>query len=214
MGPRPARAAVLLDRDGTIVRHVPYLSRPDQLELLPGAASGLRTLREAGFALVLVTNQAGVAHGYFTEEDVRRVHARLQHLLAEQGAPLDAIYYCPHHPQGQGAYRRDCACRKPGTALLERAAHDLGLDLSRSVVVGDRETDVIAGARLGCRTVLVRTGYGQSMLDAGLVDGVLDYAADDLPAAAAWIVRSVGGGAFRVPEPGARAGQEREGERG
>jgi D-glycero-D-manno-heptose 1,7-bisphosphate phosphatase len=182
---------------------VPYLSRPDQLELLPGAVHGLRRLRAAGFVVVVVTNQAGVARGYYGEEDVLEVHACLQQMLARQGAAVDAFYYCPHHPQGRGAFGRDCACRKPGTALHERAALELGLDLDRSYVVGDRETDLLAGARLGCRTVLVRTGYGGSVLEAGLVDGIVDHVADDLQAAAEWIVDTAHPGTRRaLPKEG------------
>lgn len=183
------RRAVFLDRDGTIIRQVTYLFRPEQVELLPGAAEGLRALREHGYLLVVVTNQSGVARGIFAEADIVRVHDRLQTLLCEQGAGIDAYYYCPHYPEGQGIYRRACDCRKPGTGLLERATRDLGLDPAQSYVVGDRETDVLAGARMGCRTVLVRTGYGQQMLDGGDLDDLVpDHVAEDLGDAAAWIV--------------------------
>jgi D-glycero-D-manno-heptose 1,7-bisphosphate phosphatase len=192
--------AVFLDRDGTIVREVEYLARPEQLALLPGAAEGMRRLREAGYRgyrgyrLVIVTNQAGVARGYFDEDDVRRVHERLREMLREQGADVDAVYYCPHHPQGQGAYRRECPCRKPGTGMFERAARELGLDLARSVVVGDKVTDLLPGVELGCRTVLVRTGYGQSLLDAGALDDVpVDHVSDDLLDTAEWVLsQSIG----------------------
>jgi D-glycero-D-manno-heptose 1,7-bisphosphate phosphatase len=171
------------------VREVEYLARPEQLALLPGAAEGMRRLREAGYYLVIVTNQAGVARGYFSEEDVRRVHERLREMLREQGADVDAIYYCPHHPQGQGAYRRECPCRKPGTGMYERAARELNLDLARSVVVGDKVTDILPGIKLGCRTVLVRTGYGQSLIDAGALDDVpVDHVADSLLGVADWIL--------------------------
>ena len=181
--------AVLLDRDGTIVREVEYLARPEQLELLPGAVEGMRRLREAGYRLAIVTNQAGVARGYYTEADVRAVHARLREMLVAQGADVDAIYYCPHHPDVPGPYRRDCPCRKPGTGMVERAARELGLDLARCAVVGDKVTDLLPGIRLGCRTVLVRTGYGQSLLDQGALEGVpVDYVADNLLDAANWIL--------------------------
>ena len=103
--------AIFLDRDGTINREVEYLARPEQLELLPGAAGGMRRLRAAGYRLVVVTNQAGVARGYFHEEDVRAVHVRLREMLQAEGVELDAVYYCPHHPEGQGAYRRACPNR-------------------------------------------------------------------------------------------------------
>jgi D-glycero-D-manno-heptose 1,7-bisphosphate phosphatase len=194
--PQPSRQegapAVFLDRDGTLNREVHYLGDPDQLELLPGAAEGLRRLRAAGFRLVVITNQAGVARGYFSEKDVQRVHARLQALLRARGAEVDAFYYCPHHPEGQGAYRRACPGRKPGTALYERAARELGLDLARSFVVGDKDTDLQPGIALGCRTILLRTGYGQALLDAGALDGMpIDHVADDLQAAATWILAAI-----------------------
>jgi len=182
-------AAVFFDRDGTINREVNYLSSPEQLELLPGAIEGLRRLREAGFKLVVVTNQAGVARGYFGEDDVQRIHRRLEELLAAGGAGVDAFYYCPHHPEGQGDYRKVCPSRKPGTGMFERAAADLGLDFASSFVVGDNVTDLIPGGQLGCRTVLVRTGYGQSMVDRGaLAELSVGYIAADLLDAADWIV--------------------------
>ena len=184
--------AAFLDRDGTINREVNYLGSPDELELLPGAVEGLRLLRDAGYVLVVVTNQSGVARGYFGEEDVRAVHRRLQALLRAQGASVDAFYMCPHHPEGRGVYRRVCPCRKPGTALYERAARELGLDLQRGVVIGDKTTDLLPGIALGCRTVLVRTGYGQELIDAGEVEGlVADHVADDLRHAARWAANHV-----------------------
>lgn len=185
----PLRPAAFLDRDGTINHEVHYLGDPDQVELLPGAVEGLRLLREAGYILVVVTNQAGVARGYFGEEDVRAVHERLQALLRAQGAAVDAFTYCPHHPEGRGAYRQACACRKPGTEMHERAALELGLDFERSVVIGDKTTDLLPGIALGCRTVLVRTGYGQAQLDAGDTAGLaIDHVAKDLYHAALWTV--------------------------
>jgi len=185
--------AIFLDRDGTINREVEYLARPDQLELLPGAAEGMRRLRAAGCRLVVVTNQAGVARGYFDEAAVRAVHARLRHMLRAEGADWDAIYACPHHPEGQGEYRRDCPNRKPGTGMFEQAARDLDLDLRRCAVVGDKVTDLLPGIQLGCTTVLVRTGYGQSLIDAGETDGLpIDHVADDLLAAAEWLLTGPG----------------------
>jgi D-glycero-D-manno-heptose 1,7-bisphosphate phosphatase len=182
--------AIFLDRDGTINREVEYLARPEQLELLPGAAEGMRRLRQAGFRLVIVTNQAGVARGYYGEEDVRAVHDRLREMLRERGVEVDGIYYCPHHPEaGQGAYRVACTCRKPGTGLFQRAARELHLALARSVVIGDKVTDLLPGLALGCRTVLVRTGYGQSLLNAGALERVpVDHVADDLLDAAEWVL--------------------------
>jgi D-glycero-D-manno-heptose 1,7-bisphosphate phosphatase len=188
-----SKPAVFLDRDGTINREVNYLWRPEQLELLPGAAEGLRQLRQAGFCLVVITNQAGVARGYYGEADVHRVHERLQEMLQARGAGVDAFYYCPHHPEGQGAYRKTCSCRKPGTGLFERAAQEMGFDLRQCYVVGDKASDILPGVELGCRTILVRTGYGQAHQDAGALDGVaLDHVADTLLDAADWILQQSG----------------------
>jgi D-glycero-D-manno-heptose 1,7-bisphosphate phosphatase len=182
-------AAVFVDRDGTINREVNYLSSPEQLELLPGTVEGLRRLRAAGFKLVVVTNQAGVARGYFGEDDVHCIHRRLEEMLATGGAGVDAFYYCPHHPDGKGDYRKLCPNRKPGTGMFQRAAADLGIDLAHSFIVGDNVTDLIPGGPLGCRTVLVRTGYGQSMLDKGALSGLsVSHVAADLLGAANWIV--------------------------
>lgn len=166
--PRPERLeqpaqsphrAVLLDRDGTLVQPRHYPTRPEQLRLYDGIAAPLRRLQAAGFRLVVITNQSGIARGYLTEADLERMH---QHLAAELGAlgvRLDAIYHCPHHPDGiirSLAVR--CACRKPEPGMVLRAAEDLGLDLTRSWLVGDILDDVEAGNRAGCRTVLVDIG--------------------------------------------------------
>jgi len=151
-----ARPAVFLDRDGTVIVDRHFAFRPDAIELVPGAVEALRRLRSAGYLLVLVTNQSGVARGYFDEEDVRRFHHHLQALLARQAAPLDACYYCPHHTEGVVVpYAIRCACRKPAPGLLYRARDDLGLDLHRSWLVGDTVDDVGAALAAGCRPVLL-----------------------------------------------------------
>jgi D-glycero-D-manno-heptose 1,7-bisphosphate phosphatase len=158
---RPLRPAVFLDRDGTLIEEVNYLAHPDQVRLLPGAAEAVARLNGLGIPVVVVTNQAGVARGYFPASRVAEVHARLDALLRADGARIDGYYVCPHHPTaGVGAYRIDCACRKPSPGLLRRAAAELGLDLGRSCMIGDKGSDLEAGARAGCRPVLVRTGYG------------------------------------------------------
>lgn len=150
------RPAVFLDRDGTIVVERHYLKDPDQAELVPGAADALRRLAGAGFALVVVTNQSGIARGYYTEADFRAVQRRVEELLARDGVRLDGVYHCPHHPDFTGP----CECRKPATGMYRRAARDLGLDLARSVYVGDRLKDVQPAGTLGGKGILVRTGYG------------------------------------------------------
>jgi len=157
----PGRSAVFLDRDGVIVEEVGYLATPEELKIIPGAVGAITELNRAGVPVVVVTNQAGVARGYFPESRVREIHADMDELLAAGGAVIDAYYYCPHHPtEGERPYRQGCACRKPKPGMLLRAGGELQLDLARSFMVGDKRTDLEAGAAADCRTVLVRTGYG------------------------------------------------------
>lgn len=151
---------VFLDKDGTLVKNVPYNVDPERIGLEEGAASGLRKLAEAGFHFVVVSNQSGVARGYFEEEALEAVEARIDELLEEEaGTRLDAFYYCPHHPQGVVAqYAVDCNCRKPKPGLLLTAARDLGIDLSETWMIGDILDDVEAGRRAGCHTILIDNG--------------------------------------------------------
>jgi D-glycero-D-manno-heptose 1,7-bisphosphate phosphatase len=158
------REAVFLDRDGTLIEEVNYLATPEQVLLLPGAADAVRRLNDAGVLVVVVTNQAGVARGYFPESRVGAVHAHISALLAECGARIDAFYHCPHHPTaGVGAYRVVCECRKPKPGLLLTAARELDIDLSRSWMIGDKPCDAEAGIAAGCRAILVRTGHGREL---------------------------------------------------
>ena len=158
---KPARRAVFLDRDGTIVRDVDYLTEAGQLQILPGVPEALRLLREAGFLLLVVTNQSAVARGWLSEETLAAIHAELNDRLAPEGARIDAFYHCPHLPGGTvPAYARECACRKPEPGLIERAAREWQVDLARSYVVGDSERDTEAGRRAGCATLLIGTGRG------------------------------------------------------
>ena len=158
------REAFFLDRDGTLIEEVHYLSEPSQVRLIPGAAEAVRVLNSAGMLVVIVTNQAGVARGYFPESRGAEVHDRLSALLAAHGARIDAYYHCPHHPtEGVGEYRVECDCRKPRPGLLLRGARELDIDLARSWMVGDKLSDAEAGAAAGCRTVLVRTGHGDEL---------------------------------------------------
>lgn len=151
--------AIFLDRDGTLVHPRHYPSRPADLLLYDGIGPGLRRLREAGFRLVVVTNQSGLARGYFGEDDLALMHAHLTRELARQGVALDGIYHCPHHPDGVvPALAIRCDCRKPRPGMVQRAAADLGIDPARSWFVGDILDDVEAGNRAGCRTVLVDLG--------------------------------------------------------
>jgi histidinol-phosphate phosphatase family protein len=152
--------AVFLDKDGTLVEDVPYNVDPARIRLAPGAREGLLALSAAGYRLVVVSNQSGVARGYFPETALGGVGERLRELLAECGVPLAGFHWCPHHPAGSvAAYAVECACRKPLPGLIVRAADDLGLDRRRSWMVGDILDDVEAGRRAGCRTVLLDNGH-------------------------------------------------------
>jgi D,D-heptose 1,7-bisphosphate phosphatase len=148
--------AIFLDRDGTLIVNRHYGSDPDGIQLLDGVVEGLLELREAGYKLILVSNQSGVARGYFDEGSVARMHDRLQRILDRHGAALDGLEYCPHHPEGITApYAVECSCRKPAPGMLRRAARKHGVNLSASWMVGDIEADIEAGRQAGARTVLV-----------------------------------------------------------
>jgi D-glycero-D-manno-heptose 1,7-bisphosphate phosphatase len=152
------KPAVFLDRDGTLIEEVGYLDRLDRFRLFPWSLEAVRLLNRAGFHVVLVTNQSGVARGFFTEAFVEETHRHLTGLLAAGGAHIDRYYYCPHLPDAAvEAYRRPCDCRKPAPGLIHQAARDLAIDLAGSWVVGDQRRDVEMGARAGIRSILVRT---------------------------------------------------------
>jgi len=191
----PLQRAVFLDRDGTVAEEVGYVNHASRVKLLPGSATAVKRLREAGFLAVVVTNQAGVARDYFEECVVHQAHARLRELLAAEGAALDAIYYCPHHPrEGAPPYRQECDCRKPKPGMLRRAAADLGIDLSRSYMVGDGVVDVGAARAAGVVPILVLTGYGRGHVehrrDRWSVEP--EHIAEDLGAAVDWILSREG----------------------
>ncbi len=181
------RPAVFLDRDGTINEEVGYLNHLSRLRLIPGAARAIRRLRKAGLAVVVVTNQSGPARGYFPASLVHEVHQELRRRLAQEGAELEGIYVCLHHPE------EGCACRKPQPGLVLKAARELGLDLSRSYVVGDRWVDIELARRTGTRGVLVLTGYGRGELEYVLPQKGLfpDLVARDLEEAATLILQEL-----------------------
>jgi D-glycero-D-manno-heptose 1,7-bisphosphate phosphatase len=157
--PAPARRAVFLDRDGVLIEDTGYPDDPETIRLLPGVGEALRTLREAGWALVVVSNQSGVARGKFTLERLREIHDRLRELVAAQGVFLDALYFCPHHPQGTSpGFATDCDHRKPEPGMLRSAAVEMGLQLSDCWMIGDKESDVAAGHAAGCRSALIGAG--------------------------------------------------------
>jgi histidinol-phosphate phosphatase family protein len=178
------RRFVVLDRDGTIIEECEYLSEPDQIVLIPGAATALRELQQMGFGLIITTNQSGVGRGLFDLAQVERVHERLERSLASEGVRLDGFYVCPHHPDDQ------CGCRKPKLGLLEKAASDLGFSLAESIVIGDKSCDVDMGRAAGAMTLLVRSGYGAQFENTTTAD----YVVDDLPAATELIRCLVGRG--------------------
>jgi D-glycero-D-manno-heptose 1,7-bisphosphate phosphatase len=195
------RPAAFLDRDGTLnVELERPIRSPEDLTWIPGALEGAARLHRAGFALVVVTNQSAIARGALAFDDLARVHAELRRALEASGAPLAAIEVCPHHPsEGDPPYRRACACRKPGSALIDRAALALGLDLAASWTLGDACRDLAAGARAGTRTALVATGKGErererlaAELGAERARSVI--VARDLAAAADEIVRAAAQG--------------------
>lgn len=167
------KPAVFLDRDGTLLEERSYIADPDRVVLVPGTVEALRALRAAGFGLVTVTNQSGIARGLYTEDDYRAVAARLNEILEREGAPVDATRYCPHHPEVTGP----CACRKPAPGMYLDAAADLGLDLRASYYVGDKLTDVLPALELEGQGILVRTGYGREH-EASVPEGV--WVVDDL----------------------------------
>ena len=184
--------ALFVDRDGTLVEEENYLDDPARARLTPGAAAGLRAVRAAGFLVLVVSNQAGVARGFYGEDTVRAIDRRLEEMLEAEGARVDRYYFCPHHPEFTGP----CRCRKPEPGMLVDAARDFDLDLAACWVVGDRLTDVEAGSRAGVPGILVRTGYGREQERVAGVPGTATPEAttplavlDDLAAACAWILR-------------------------
>ena len=160
------RIGAFLDRDGTINDEVDYLRTPDQLRLIAGAGPAIRSLNDRGILTCVISNQSGVARGLLTEDDLLPIHAKLEGELGRSGARIDRIYYCPHHPtEGKPPYNIECACRKPATGMLLQGAQELGIDLEKSFVVGDRIVDVQAGKAVGAATILVLTGYGTTTVD-------------------------------------------------
>jgi D-glycero-D-manno-heptose 1,7-bisphosphate phosphatase len=157
--------AVFLDRDGTINEDIGYVSSPAELVLYPFAAEAIRLFNDADLKTVVVTNQSGIARGFYSEETLVAIHQRLIKELEQQGAVVNAVYYCPHHPvAGSQPYRMVCECRKPKPAMLQQAARELDIDLSRSWVIGDKASDINLASATGARSALVLTGYGSTTL--------------------------------------------------
>ena len=178
-----------MDRDGCLTEEVGYVNHPSRIRPLPRSAEAVRRLNRVGVAAVMVTNQTGIARGYFTEETLHASNARMREALEVDGARLDGLYVCMHHPtEGQPPYRAACDCRKPRPGLLHRAAADLGLDLAASVMVGDKFSDVAAGQAVGAAGVLVLTGYGRGEWEYARhgQDVKPDHVAEDLLDAVEW----------------------------
>jgi D-glycero-D-manno-heptose 1,7-bisphosphate phosphatase len=182
------KRAVFLDRDGTMIEDVGYLDSLSRITFYPWTVDAIRRFNRAGLAVVVVTNQSGIARGLFTEAFVGETHREMDLRLAAGGARVDAYYHCPHHPDGRVVeFARGCDCRKPGRGMIDRAAADLGVDPTRSFVVGDKWGDVQLGRAVGARAILVRTGSGAAE-ERQPPDGVTaDVEVDNLAAAAEWI---------------------------
>jgi D-glycero-D-manno-heptose 1,7-bisphosphate phosphatase len=192
--------AIFLDRDGTLNVDVGFAHRVDDLQLIEGVVPGLRRLHELGFALVITTNQSGIARGYFSEAEMHAFNQALVELLAAEGIAIAGVYYCPFHPtEGQGRYRQESPLRKPYPGMIQLAAKELQLDVARSFAIGDKPSDVAAGRAAGCRTVQLASGVAQY----GAADAAADFLARDLVDAAGYIERTSAG------DPGASAAQAR-----
>jgi len=183
--------AVFLDRDGTVNEEVGYLKDLAALRLIPGAGKAIKLLNDAGFTVVLVTNQSGVARGYFPESLVQEANAKLGEMLRSDGARIDAVYYCPHHPTaGNSRYTVDCDCRKPKTGLIDRAVKDLSIAIGHSYLVGDKWSDIELAQRAGVHSLLVMSGYAPDDPGNKRPEHVLDpdFIAHSLKEAAEWII--------------------------
>jgi len=179
------KKAVFLDRDGTIIVEKEFLSDPNGIELIPGADNAIKKLNNADFAVVILSNQSGVARGYFGEDTVKSINNRIIEIFANEGARIDAIYYCPHYPDGiVPEYSIRCGCRKPEMGLVKRAIEELGIE--PAFMVGDRKDDVLLGNNLGVPAILVLTGYGTNCVDE--VSDIATHIAHDINDAVNWIL--------------------------
>ncbi len=179
-----SQGAVFLDRDGVIIEEIGYLGDPVLIRIIPGAPAAIRRLNERAVKVIVVTNQAGVARGYYPESTIASVHQRLSELLAAEGAHVDAFFYCPHHPRhGLPPYRRECDCRKPRPGMILQGAAQFGVELSRSFLIGDKHSDILAAHNAGARSILVMTGYGRTHWAAWSDPVKPDFTAEDLPSA-------------------------------
>lgn len=184
-------SAVFLDRDGTLCEELGYLDHPHRLHIFPWAYAAVQQINQAGMKSIVITNQSGVARGYFEETQIKAIHEKMCAEMAAHGARLDAIYYCPHHPEGTvPLYRQDCRCRKPGPDMALRAAEAFDLDLSTSYVIGDRYGDIQLAHNIGARAILLLTGYGREeyALNRHTWKAPPDHIAENLLTAVEWIL--------------------------
>lgn len=187
------RRAVFLDRDGTINEEVGYVNHLSRFKLIPSVISGLKIINNLGLLSIVITNQGGIARGFFDEKFLKKLHTKMLRLLKKSGVKIDAIYYCPHNPHGSvKRYAIKCKCRKPATGLVENAVNDFNISLKNSYYIGDQKRDIEFGKRLGLKTILVKTGYGRGELYFKKFNNRLkpDYIAEDLLDAARWIQKN------------------------
>ena len=174
--------AVFIDRDGTINVNVGYIDHPDDFQMYPGVIEGIKLLKKNGYKIIIVTNQSGIGRGYFVKKNLDDIHHKMNHELSENGTTVDAIYYCPHHPDDQ------CNCRKPKTGLLEQAVKDLNIDIKESFIIGDRMLDMEAGDKIGCNTVLVPENKEKVSLEMKKSLVKPDCICDDFLSGVQWIL--------------------------
>jgi D,D-heptose 1,7-bisphosphate phosphatase len=180
--------AVFLDRDGTIVEDSGYINSPHQLKFIPGAIEAIKKLNEAGYKVVVITNQSGVARGLITEDMLQTIDKTMHKWILSGGAHLDGLYYCPHHSEhGHYPYKQECECRKPHPGLIKKAQKDLDIDLSQSYMIGDHATDIEAGQRAGVKTIFILSGHGAKEKDN--LKSQPNYSTSDLLAAVKWLLK-------------------------
>lgn len=187
------KPAVFIDRDGTVNEQMGYVNHPSRFVILPGVAEALRMLNDEGYLAIIVSNQSGVARGYFPIELLYNIHSLMEETLLKEGAKVDGIYFCPHYPKGSvPEYSFECDCRKPKTGLIDQACKDFDIDMPRSFMIGDHYTDMELADRLNVKGILVKTGYGSGVVEYNLpsVKSKPCFIAEDLLDAIKWIIKN------------------------
>jgi len=186
------KPAVFIDRDGTVNEQMGYVNHPSRFVILPGVAEAFRILNKNGYLAIIVSNQSGVARGYFPIELVYNIHSSMKESFLKEGATVDGIFFCPHYPKGSDPeYSHDCDCRKPKTGLIKQACEQFNIDMSRSYMIGDHYTDMELADHSNIKGILVKTGYGAGVIEYNLpaMDAKPCYIAEDLLAAVNWIIK-------------------------